>query len=174
MAFVQLEQQETKSQRQQQNETETQNEKKRERERERRRKIEKKKTKILYKCKLLQFEVWLSKLLGPGRGRRRGEGVTVGTGAELGVEPTAGKDNTKVHFNLCEEISTLLQQNMIEVSPSSSLSFWAAAATRAGVKLGSSRVCLSLCLAVWEFVCVCVCVVAQMKPTPTKRHKANA
>lgn len=31
-------------------------------------KIEKKKTKILYKCKLLQFEVWLSKLLGPGRG----------------------------------------------------------------------------------------------------------
>lgn len=65
MAFVQLEQQETKSQRQQQNETETQNERKREKEKEKN--GEEKKTKILYKCKLLQFEVWLSKLLGPGR-----------------------------------------------------------------------------------------------------------
>lgn len=68
-----MEQQETKSQRQQQqqNETETQNERKREKEKKRERKRKKnreeKKTKILYKCKLLQFEVWLSKLLGPGR-----------------------------------------------------------------------------------------------------------
>lgn len=71
-----MEQQETKSQRQQQqqNETETQNERKREKEKEKN--GEEKKTKILYKCKLLQFEVWLSKLLGPGRSvALRGEGV---------------------------------------------------------------------------------------------------
>lgn len=90
-----------------------------------------------------------------------GRGSYCCQGAELGVEPTAGKDNTKVHFNLCEEISTLLQQNMIEVSPSSLSSSWAAA-TRAGVKLGSSRVCLPGCVSVCEALCVgvCVCVCA--------------
>lgn len=108
--------------------------------------------------------------------RREGAAVlqrASGGRAELGVEPTAGKDNTKVHFNLCEEISTLLQQNMIEVSPPPASAspppppLWAVS-TRAGVKLGSFRVALR------GRVCVCERVVAQMKPAPTKRHKANA